>query len=460
MEDVKEPCDDSKTDMSNSSGSKDLSKSLPVEAFNNFLQGKRHMLVQDFQNAVASLAKSCEMYVNHFGELAIECAEVYYLYGKALFRLSQQQAGILGGALNDGSNEENSSESEGKENEESDKNSDGEEGEENEAEGNEAEGNEAEGNELEKEEKEPSESTDSPPAVVDEGSSEAKAESNSKVKPETPEPTEASSPEKKESEKDAVDDQAPQSADDSKTEGSVEENTEVEEDDLELAWNTLETAKSIFKRRDTVESQLKVAEILQLLAEISMESDNNAAAISDLTECLEIQKKHLKPDDRILAETYYQMGLALMLDKIYPEALKNFQTTKEILELRVENLKNTPVDDADGTFASADIEAEIADLETVLLDIKEKIDDTEELICNKKKELAESSVADPGVSSVFSEKDEKTTTSKPISNITHLLKRKKPDDGVSEDSAKRIKISGVLNGDSEATPPETAKTEG
>lgn len=43
---------------------------------------------------------------------------------------------------------------------------------------------------------------------------------------------------------------------------------------------------------------------MQLLAEISMESDNNAAAICDLKECLEIQEKHLKPDDRILAETY------------------------------------------------------------------------------------------------------------------------------------------------------------
>lgn len=90
------------------------------------------------------------------------------------------------------------------------------------------------------------------------------------------------------------------------------------------------------------------------------------------------------------------MGLALMLDKIYPDALKNFNTTKKILELRVENLKNTKVDDADGTFASADIANEISDLENVLLDIKEKIDDTEELICNKKKELEEL-VAEPGV---------------------------------------------------------------
>lgn len=53
-----------------------------------------------------------------------------------------------------------------------------------------------------------------------------------------------------------------------------------------------------------VEAQLKVAEILQLLAEISMESDNNPAAINDLKECLVIKRRHLKPDNRLLAETY------------------------------------------------------------------------------------------------------------------------------------------------------------
>lgn len=83
------------------------------------------------------------------------------------------------------------------------------------------------------------------------------------------------------------------------------------------------------------------------------------------------------------------MGLALMLDKTYPEALKNFNTTKEILELRVENLKNTPVDDADGTFASADLEAEISDLQSVLFDIQEKIEDTEDLIRDKTKVIEE-----------------------------------------------------------------------
>lgn len=83
------------------------------------------------------------------------------------------------------------------------------------------------------------------------------------------------------------------------------------------------------------------------------------------------------------------MGLAQLLDKQYFEALENFKTTKKILELRLENLKNTPVHEAAGSFASADKDAEVSDLENILLDIQEKIEDTEELIRNTKKELEE-----------------------------------------------------------------------
>ncbi|KFM66613.1 Nuclear autoantigenic sperm protein, partial [Stegodyphus mimosarum] len=169
MEDSKGQDECSEIVKESASSSKDLSKSLPEEAFNNFLQGKRHMLVQDYTYAVQSLATACEMYVKHFGELALECGEVYFLYGKALFRLSQQQAGVLGDALNEGSNEDEDDEKSSEESKEngSEKNaSDTEGGEDNQEEASKSE------------EKEPSESTDSPQAVVEETNKDTEIKEN------------------------------------------------------------------------------------------------------------------------------------------------------------------------------------------------------------------------------------------------------------------------------------------
>ncbi|GIY57570.1 protein HGV2 [Caerostris darwini] len=403
------------------SRSKDLSKTLPEEAFNNFVQGKRHMLVQDYKFAVQSLATACELYTEHFGELAAECAEVHFYYGKALFRLSQQQAGVLGGALNEDANDdddddedeeepEKSSEEESKENDESEKNeSDAENG----------EGNQEETDEIAEEEKELSESTDSPQQVVEDSSKEPVGkEGDQSLSAEKETPNEAEQ--------------------------------EPEEDDLELAWNSLETAKSIYQRQgeNNTEAQLKIADIYQLLAEISMESDNNIAAISDLKTSLEIKNRLLEPDDRLLAETYYQMGLAQMLEKMYSEALDNFRITVKILELKKENLKSTPVDETPGSFARADIEKEIEDLDSVLADIREKIEDTTELNDESQKLKADVSGED-----TFHEPEKQIiNTNKPVSNITHLLKRKKPDQDEAEREAKRVKLSTtVQNGDATVT---------
>ncbi|XP_035205156.1 nuclear autoantigenic sperm protein-like [Stegodyphus dumicola] len=440
MEDTKGQDECSEIVKESPSSSKDLSKSLPEEAFNNFLQGKRHMLVQDYTFAVQSLATACELYVKHFGELALECGEVYFLYGKALFRLSQQQAGVLGDALNEGSNEDEDDEKSSEESKEngSEKNaSDTEVGEDNQ--------------EDKGEEKEPSESTDSPEAVIEEADKDTEMRENesSTSSPQSEVPKE--NQELNESQSDL--DKSQQDTD--------ENQQENEEDDLELAWNTLETAKTIFKRQgEDKEAQLKIAEILVLLAEISMESGNNVAAIKDLTECLTIQKCYLSPDDRSLAETYYQMGLALSENKQYDEALENFKTTMQILQLRIENIKKKPVPDSIGTFAAADQELEISDLENVLVDIKEKIEDTEEQTkLEKKLEEALANASKEVSSSVDSAKN----SSKPISNITHLLKRKKPESSSTdgkEMESKRLKISSSLpNGDTAVLPDTTTSSE-
>merc|ERR1711970_1335804 len=69
------------------------------EAINHLVAGKRHMLVQDIAAAVASLAQACEMMSAQFGETAVECADAYFHYGKALLEMARLESGVLGNAL-------------------------------------------------------------------------------------------------------------------------------------------------------------------------------------------------------------------------------------------------------------------------------------------------------------------------------------------------------------------------
>ncbi|XP_015903836.1 protein HGV2 isoform X2 [Parasteatoda tepidariorum] len=384
------------------SRSKDLSKTLPEEAFNNFIQGKRHMLVQDYTFAVQSLAVACELYVKHFGELAVECGEVYFLYGKSLIRYaqSQSQRGVLGDAINKVPGVANDDDDcDSTDEEENENENESESGEDKEKEG-EKNGSATEENETETEEKEPSESTDSPQHVENEVDSKEKEPETNAAEPDVSRQNESSN----------------------------EENPEAEDDDLELAWNILEAAKSIFMRQgeENKEAQLKVAEILQLLAETSLETDNYPQAISDLKSCLSIQEKHLAPDDRILAHTYYQLGLAYMLQKMYDGAIENFVKTKKLFELRKENLKNTPVSETVGGFEAAERQKELEEIDGIITDIKEKIEDTEELVRNAKNELQEAIIKKEQEAEIEFGKPTNPTvsSSKPVSNITHLLKRK------------------------------------
>merc|ERR1712168_282989 len=69
------------------------------EATSLLTTGKRHLLVNDVPAAVTAMSQACELLSKMFGESAIECAEAYYLYGKALLELSRLESGVLGNAL-------------------------------------------------------------------------------------------------------------------------------------------------------------------------------------------------------------------------------------------------------------------------------------------------------------------------------------------------------------------------
>ena len=69
------------------------------EATTFLATSKRRMSVSDVPAAVTSLAQACELLSGQFGETAVDCAESYFYYGKALLELSRLESGVLGNAL-------------------------------------------------------------------------------------------------------------------------------------------------------------------------------------------------------------------------------------------------------------------------------------------------------------------------------------------------------------------------
>ncbi|KAL4720344.1 hypothetical protein ACJJTC_010921, partial [Scirpophaga incertulas] len=86
-------------------------------------EGRRHLAVRDYNAAVESLAKACEVLAKEHGDTGDQCAEAYLWYGKALLGLSREESGVLGdgmpgaNATKEDSQEEENAEVENDENE-------------------------------------------------------------------------------------------------------------------------------------------------------------------------------------------------------------------------------------------------------------------------------------------------------------------------------------------------------
>jgi len=69
------------------------------QAMQYLAAGKRDLMIQDPASAVASLAQSCQLLGEHYGETAFECGEPYYYYGRALLDLARMEAGVIDNVL-------------------------------------------------------------------------------------------------------------------------------------------------------------------------------------------------------------------------------------------------------------------------------------------------------------------------------------------------------------------------
>jgi len=346
------------------------------EAMNHFVAGKRHLLVKDIDSAVTSLALACELLSAEFGETAYECADAYYYYGKALLEMARAESGVFGNALDGDSTEEETEDTEGDEDEE-------------EGEGEEAEKTEKEGEKVEGEASTSTETKDSEPAK----------------------PTE-----------ETKDKEDTESVGDNAKEGEDKKAQEAEEEEdpsnLQLAWEMLELAKvaythkvdALTKEEEKRPIQMKVCETLLTLGEVSLENETYDQAVVDITECLTKRKELHAADSRRIAETHYQLGVALGHFNKFDDAVKSLEEAIACLKLRMENLKaeKESVDEAKVNDAFYSREAEITELESLIPEIEEKIQDTKDL----KKQSADNQKEEIGFKN-----GEASGSAKPISTI-------------------------------------------
>lgn len=387
-------------------------------ALNHFAQGKRHLIVGDIPSAVNSLQEACKLLADQYGETAPECGDAYFSYGKALLEMARMESGVIGNAL------------------------EGEEGSvENEDEDSEADGDSQEGD----------------------GEGEGEGESQ----------------DGEEQEGEAQEGEAQEG--DNEGEGDKTEEDDEEVSNLQLSWEMLELAKIIFEKQTDTNPKMKekVAEVYLKLGEVGLESENYTQGIEDFKRCLEIQTNVLNSDDRFIAETQYQLGIAFSFVDEFDLAIESFKAAVSVLECRIGNLEKIQKEKADWTEEQKVKDAatrvdpfyteqgEIDELNQLLPEIKEKIVDMEQMKKDSEERVKAAAAMElgkmvKGESSQGSSSSQNpfsgpsTSSNKEAKPIMVVRKKRKLEEGESEDS-KKVKCE---NGDSASVVNGSKMTNG
>ncbi|XP_068599531.1 nuclear autoantigenic sperm protein [Brachionichthys hirsutus] len=268
-----------------------------------------------------------------------------------------------------------------------------------------------------------------------------------------------------------LDDDDDDEDEDGETNGQEKEEEEV--GNLQLAWEMLEVAKVIFKRKESKDDQLMAAQTYLKLGEVGAESGNYPQALEDFQECLALQLKHLPPHSRLLAETHYHVATTLCYMGRYDQAIQHYNSSMKVIETRLAMLEEAPAA-AGGAAATAEDKNEMEELKQLLPDISEKVEDAKEsrrtsgaasqaiqqalggastssaFPCENGGASSSSALPEAGQIQVTAPGG--TTSSKAASDISHLVRKKrKPEEESPVKDAKQAKREATVNGSSDSS---------
>ncbi|XP_045543735.1 histone-binding protein N1/N2 isoform X5 [Salmo salar] len=253
--------------------------------------------------------------------------------------------------------------------------------------------------------------------------------------------------------------------DDDEGEGTAEDKESEEEvGNLQLAWEMLEVAKVIYKRKANEADQLMAAQAYLKLGEVGAESGNYPAAVEDFQDCLALQMKHLPPHSRLLAETHYQLGMTYCYTGQYSQAIQHYSSSVKVIEGRLAMLQEV----LDKGENGAEGKTELEELKLLLPDIAEKVEDAKESqrTAGSASVAIQQTLAGASTSSAFPASAEKsgpsafeasqiavTSAADGVStntalDISHLVrkKRKMEESPIKDTDAKKNKQETTVNG--------------
>lgn len=154
---------------------------------------------------------------------------------------------------------------------------------------------------------------------------------------------------------------------------------------LQRAWEMFELAKLVYTKHfdeDPVVKKKRIAECLLKLGEIGIEQELYEQACGDIKECIKLQEEQRddERDERFLAESYYQLGLAQQFANLFEDSRESFQRALNILQLKTDKLKGrlqtAPQLDDD---EKNKLNEEIAEIEALLPDLNGKLEEVHDI---------------------------------------------------------------------------------
>jgi Fe-S oxidoreductase len=196
------------------------------------------------------------------------------------------------------------------------------------------------------------------------------------------------------------------------------------------------------------------------LGEISIEQEIYEQAITDISESVRIQEEQNEEnrDERMLAESFYQLGLCQQFKDLFKEANETYQKSINIMQMRIEKLKGKIElikEDSTQEAERITMTDEITELEALLPEMLCKLEEVNEQgekslsLIKEAKEIM-MNIATTAESTTTCKAT--TTVCGEVKDITNMVKSKRKIDATEDGNSVGVKKTRLSeNGDCEAT---------